>query len=171
MGVEEEYLLVGPQSRAPAPAGPRVASVAAATLGDLVCGEFTQYQIEVKTPLCADAAVRGRRGAAGAVAAAARRGRRGSGVPRAAHLRLGHAGRRRMRACGDRGPPALSRRRQAVPRDARRFAICALHVHIHLPDPEVAVLAGNQLGPWLPLLVALSANSPFHRGRDTGCAD
>ena len=51
------------------------------------------------------------------------------------------------------------------------FAICAVHVHVHLPDAEVAVLVGNHLRPWLPLLVALSANSPFHHGRDTGFAD
>jgi carboxylate-amine ligase len=51
------------------------------------------------------------------------------------------------------------------------FAICALHVHVHLPDAEIAVLVGNHLRPWLPLLVALSANSPFHQGRDTGYAD
>ena len=51
------------------------------------------------------------------------------------------------------------------------FAICALHVHVRLPDAEVAVLVGNHLRPWLPLLVALSANSPFHQGRDTGYAD
>ena len=39
---------------------------------------------------------------------------------------------------------------------------------IDVPDREVAVLVGNHLRPWLPLLVALSANSPFHHGRDTG---
>ena len=33
------------------------------------------------------------------------------------------------------------------------------------------MLVGNHLRPWLPLLVALSANSPFHHGRDTGYAD
>src|SRR6185312_15112306 len=48
------------------------------------------------------------------------------------------------------------------------FTVCALHVHIQVADPDVAVLVGNHLRPWLPLLVALSANSPFHRGRDTG---
>jgi carboxylate-amine ligase len=51
------------------------------------------------------------------------------------------------------------------------FAVCALHVHVHVADREMAVLAGNHLRPWLPLLVAMSANAPFHQGRDTGYAD
>ncbi|GAA3309907.1 hypothetical protein GCM10020295_75680 [Streptomyces cinereospinus] len=41
---------------------------------------------------------------------------------------------------------------------------------MHLPDRETAVLVGNHLRPWLPLVVAMSANSPFHRGQDTGYA-
>lgn len=56
MGVEEEYFLIHPESRAPQPAGPWVVARGAATLGDLDCGEFTQCQIEVKTTPCADAA-------------------------------------------------------------------------------------------------------------------
>jgi glutamate---cysteine ligase / carboxylate-amine ligase len=51
------------------------------------------------------------------------------------------------------------------------FLVCSLHVHVHLPDRELAVRVGNHLRPWLPLLVALSANSPFHQGNDTGYAD
>jgi carboxylate-amine ligase len=48
------------------------------------------------------------------------------------------------------------------------FALCSLHVHVHVPDRDVAVWVCNHVRPWLPLLVALSANSPFHHGRDTG---
>jgi len=51
------------------------------------------------------------------------------------------------------------------------FLVCSLHVHVHLPDRELAVRVGNHLRPWLPLLVAMSANSPFHQGNDTGYAD
>ncbi|MFF4226636.1 glutamate-cysteine ligase family protein [Streptomyces abikoensis] len=50
------------------------------------------------------------------------------------------------------------------------FVLCALHAHVHLPERETAVLVSNHLRPWLPLLVAMSANSPYHRGRDTGYA-
>ncbi|MFF4082114.1 YbdK family carboxylate-amine ligase [Streptomyces sp. NPDC001777] len=48
--------------------------------------------------------------------------------------------------------------------------ICATHVHVGVPDRERAVLVSNHLRPWLPLLIALSANSPFFCGRDTGYA-
>jgi carboxylate-amine ligase len=51
------------------------------------------------------------------------------------------------------------------------FMVCSLHVHVHLPDRELAVRVSNHLRPWLPLLVAVSANSPFHQGNNTGYAD
>jgi carboxylate-amine ligase len=46
----------------------------------------------------------------------------------------------------------------------------ALHVHVAVRDPEVAVDVANRLRAHLPLLLALSANSPFWRGRDSGFA-
>lgn len=53
---------------------------------------------------------------------------------------------------------------------ARREPTFALHVHVAVPDPERAVLALNRLRSHLPLLLALSANSPFWQGRETGLA-
>jgi carboxylate-amine ligase len=53
---------------------------------------------------------------------------------------------------------------------ARREPTFALHVHVALPDPESAVRAINGLRSHLPLLLALSANSPFWQGRETGLA-
>ena len=46
----------------------------------------------------------------------------------------------------------------------------ALHVHIGVPDPERAIDLYNRLRVHLPLLLALSGNSPFWRGRDSGFA-
>jgi carboxylate-amine ligase len=46
----------------------------------------------------------------------------------------------------------------------------ALHVHIAVPDPETAIDLYNRLRVHLPLLLALSGNSPFWRGRDAGFA-
>lgn len=46
---------------------------------------------------------------------------------------------------------------------------CATHVHVDVtPDEAVHVVDG--IGPWLPVLLALSANSPYWQGRDTGHA-
>jgi glutamate---cysteine ligase / carboxylate-amine ligase len=53
---------------------------------------------------------------------------------------------------------------------ARREPTFALHVHVALPDPESAVRAINRLRSHLPLLLALSGNSPFWQGRETGLA-
>ena len=53
---------------------------------------------------------------------------------------------------------------------ARREPTFALHVHVGITDPETAIRVANRLRVHLPLLLALSANSPFWQGRDTGLA-
>lgn len=44
------------------------------------------------------------------------------------------------------------------------------HVHVGIPDREAGVQALNRIGPWLPIITALSANSPYWQGRDSGFA-
>jgi glutamate---cysteine ligase / carboxylate-amine ligase len=53
---------------------------------------------------------------------------------------------------------------------ARREPTMALHVHVAVPDAAAAVRALDGLRGDLPLLLALSANSPFWRGCDSGFA-
>ena len=53
---------------------------------------------------------------------------------------------------------------------ARREPTFALHVHLGVPDAEAAVQLMARLRWRLPLLLALSANSPFWQGRDAGMA-
>jgi glutamate---cysteine ligase / carboxylate-amine ligase len=53
---------------------------------------------------------------------------------------------------------------------ARREPTLALHVHIGVPDPDDAVRLMNGLREAVPILIALSANSPFSQGRDSGFA-
>jgi len=60
---------------------------------------------------------------------------------------------------------------------AHRFAAieraqltCAMHVHVDVDSDEEGVAAINGVAPWLPVLLALSANSPFAGGTDTGYA-
>ena len=43
-----------------------------------------------------------------------------------------------------------------------------MHVHVGVPSGEAAILACNGVRRYLPLLLALSANSPFWSGRATG---
>lgn len=53
---------------------------------------------------------------------------------------------------------------------ARREPTLALHVHVGIPDAEDAIRCVNRMRAHLPLLLALSVNSPFWQGRDTGLA-
>ena len=46
----------------------------------------------------------------------------------------------------------------------------ATHVHLGVSSGDEAVLLMSELKPYLPLLIALSANSPYWRGYETGYA-
>ena len=48
--------------------------------------------------------------------------------------------------------------------------VSGLHVHVAVPNREVGVRVLGRIRPWLPTLLALSGNSPFWRGVDTGFA-
>jgi carboxylate-amine ligase len=51
---------------------------------------------------------------------------------------------------------------------ARQEIIFGIHVHVGIDDPDKAVHVVNGMRVHLPLLLALSANSPFWRGQQTG---
>jgi carboxylate-amine ligase len=53
---------------------------------------------------------------------------------------------------------------------AHEQGICGCHVHVAMPSREAAIRVSNRLRPWLPLLLALSANSAIYRNADTGYA-
>ncbi|GAB4351755.1 MAG: glutamate--cysteine ligase [Methylohalobius crimeensis] len=53
---------------------------------------------------------------------------------------------------------------------ARNQITFANHVHLGVPDGETALTLMRELKPYLPILIALSANSPFWRGYETGFA-
>jgi glutamate---cysteine ligase / carboxylate-amine ligase len=53
---------------------------------------------------------------------------------------------------------------------ARREPTFGLHVHVAVPDADSALRALNAIRGHLPVLLALSANSPFWQGRDSGLA-
>ncbi len=53
---------------------------------------------------------------------------------------------------------------------ARREPTFALHVHVGFADPDDAIKVFNRMRVHIPMLLALSANSPFWQGRDTGLA-
>jgi len=50
----------------------------------------------------------------------------------------------------------------------REHQINAVHVHVEIPSKERGVQVLNAVRGWMPVLLALSSNSPYWRGRDSG---
>ncbi|MHA7175982.1 carboxylate-amine ligase [Arthrobacter sp. Sr24] len=53
---------------------------------------------------------------------------------------------------------------------SQEHEINGLHVHVGIPDPESGLRCLNGIRRWLPTLMAISANSPYWSGQDTGFA-
>jgi carboxylate-amine ligase len=53
---------------------------------------------------------------------------------------------------------------------ARRQGVNGIHVHVGMPGPDECMATLETILPWLPLVLALSVNSPFLAGRATGLA-
>jgi glutamate---cysteine ligase / carboxylate-amine ligase len=53
---------------------------------------------------------------------------------------------------------------------AHEQGISGCHVHVEVPDRDIAVKVCTRLRTWLPMLLALSANSAIYRCADTGYA-
>jgi carboxylate-amine ligase len=164
-GVEEELLVVDPVSRTPVAQAAAVAERAARSLGGRVGGEITELQLETRTDPCDTAdLLHAQLAEARRVAAeAARVG--GAAVMAAGTPVLGRVV----------PPPMTQGPRQehgnAVFRGLHdELVICALHVHVELPERDLALMVSNHLRPHLPALIALAANSPFWEERDTGYA-
>jgi carboxylate-amine ligase len=165
LGVEEEVMLLSPGDWSLAQAFEDVHRSLPAELAGHVAGETHGAALELRTGVCRTAAQ-----AAGEL--------RGLRAQLAGELTaMGLAA-----ACCGLHPFAVwqetmvrrSGRYAEVYRSMRELAhrepTFALHVHVGIPDPEQAILALNRMRAHLPLLLALSANSPFWQGRDTGLA-
>jgi YbdK family carboxylate-amine ligase len=51
---------------------------------------------------------------------------------------------------------------------AQEQLTCGCHVHVSVASEEEGIAVLDRIRPWLPPLLALSANSPFWQGRDSG---
>ena len=71
-------------------------------------------------------------------------------------------------------PIMEGKRYSVMQKDYRMLAdeqlICGLQVHVDCADRDLAVRVMNRMQAWLPLILALSASSPYWRGLDTGYA-
>lgn len=158
IGVEEELLLVDEECRLVAGAEELLERIEPDRRG-AVSTEIFATQIELKTGVCLDAAQ------AAAELADVRRA-------------VGAAGARLMGSGlypGESGDAALVEKARYVPVKRDLVSIldtppCGLHVHVGVPDPETAVAVANAMRHHLPLLAALTANSPIRDCEDTGLA-
>lgn len=165
LGVEEEYQILDPETRGLVSDSGSLLERARSALGDQVEPEMLASQIEVMTPVCDTLSdvrselVRLRRGVIEAA--------EGEG------LWISSASTHPFSHWEDQDLTQNNRYRRIM-ESFQRLAEVQLafgfHVHVGLTDREAAVQILNRLRVWLAPLLALSANSPFWQGEDTGYA-
>ncbi|HKG49033.1 MAG TPA: glutamate--cysteine ligase [Actinomycetales bacterium] len=171
VGVEEELLLVDPSSGRPVPvAGSLVrrghgrvpVGTAAGRFGGLD-SELQQEQLETATPP---------RVTLGDLALDLRRLRRtADDAARSAGARIAALATSPFPV----SPRLTQTRRYLAMR--RQFGVtcaeqltCGCHVHVAVDSDEEGVAVLDRVRPWLPVITALAANSPYWNGADTGYA-
>ncbi|MGW0160178.1 glutamate--cysteine ligase 2 [Mycobacterium sp. NPDC003323] len=163
MGVEEEFLLVDPRSGEPVPLNTRVHQIAADKGVELQL-ELTTCQVETATGVAADTAdlqaqlTRMRRTTANAAHAAGAR-LLAVGLPPTVPQHFPITDTPRYRRIG-----------AEFGMIAHEQGISGCHVHVAVPDRDAAIHVSNHLRRWLPLLLALTANSAIYRNADSGHA-
>jgi carboxylate-amine ligase len=164
LGVEEEYMLLNSETF---DLVQHIDTVLAAVVGHeleaQMKAELMQSVLEIATPICrrasdVDRELRKLRDYVTSIA-------------RDKSLRVGSAGTHPFSLFESQRITARDRYRALVDQMqyvARRELIFGLHVHVAVDGPEKAIQVVNGLLVELPLLLALSANSPFWRGEPTG---
>ncbi|WP_061294881.1 carboxylate-amine ligase [Herbidospora cretacea] len=165
-GVEEEFLLVDGVTGEPAPEVDKVLADAGPypVRGGVFSAELFQTQVEGASAVCHDlSGLRDQLTRARRILAEAARSH---------GLRLVSVGTPVLTGSippispGDRFADIVSTHRGTI----SDYQCCGCHVHVGVPDRSTAVAVLNHVRPWLPTLVALGANSPYDRGRDSGFA-
>ena len=167
-GIEEEYFLVDADTNALTRTMPKPFLEAAKQAAERACGgqvtpEMLQAQIEVATAPHTDMKVAHaelrelRRIVAGCAAEHGLAIIAAGTHPTASELETRQT---------------ESERYDAVVEDlqmiALRNALCGMHVHVELPDPDARVSVMTRMLPFLPLFIALATSSPFWHSRPTG---
>ena len=165
VGLEEEFALLDPGSLDMVPRFEQLRDAAAAdpVLAESVAGELISSEIEIRSGRCTDLA-------AGFVAQRDRR-RRLFSLADSCGLKLGSTGTHPWADYRDQkiiDTEHYRRVEDGLKYVAWRNNTFSLHVHVGVRDADRAVLVCDRLRPVLPLLLAISANSPFLDGRDSG---
>jgi carboxylate-amine ligase len=166
LGVEEEFQVVDAASADLVPRADLLLPAARAILGDSVELELNLCQIEVGTSVCTtlDQVHTELSGLRKGLASAA--GATGTGVVALGTHPFGLWQDQQVDLRSER----YRRMDDAYRIVARQQVICGCHVHVGIADRDLAIETMNRTRPWLPVLLALSANSPFWQGADSGYA-
>jgi carboxylate-amine ligase len=166
VGVEEEYMLLDPAGfDLVSGVEELLAETAETEMADRLKPELMQCVLESGTIVCNDIA---------SAAADLRLIRQYVAHHLRAHnMRLGAAGTHPFSLFENQKITARDRYRALVEMlqyVARRELVFGMHVHVAVPSPEACLAVMEGVLIELPVLLALSANSPFWRGEHTGLA-
>ncbi len=166
IGVEEEYQIVDPETRELLSRGGRVVELARRSVGEEeVAAELLESQVETVTPVChtlADVRAEVLRLRRGVIEAAEAEGNR---IVAASTHPFSHW-REQVVTPKERYRVLVETYQQL----AREQLVFGFHVHVGLGDREAAVRVLSRLRAWLAPMLALSANSPYWLGADSGYA-
>ena len=165
IGIEEEYLLVDPETMALTDASEALIEDCLADYEGQISPEFLKCQIEVGTKVCATVG-EARNELKKLRACVARHAKEHGLAPIAVSCH--------PFADWKHQPHTNKERYNTLEKDlagvARRMLICGMHVHVGIPDDDMRVDLMNQFAYFLPHLLALSTSSPFWNGEDTRLA-
>lgn len=164
VGIEEEYLLVDPETRnLIAESPPAMMSECEALLENQVTPEFLQCQIEIGTRVC--------NSLNGAREDLARLRRTVSQVARNHGLEIIAASTHPFAVWGEQ-KRTEKERYETIAQDlqevVRRLMISGMHIHVGIEDEDLRVDLMGQVAYILPHLLCLSTSSPFWQGHETG---
>jgi glutamate---cysteine ligase / carboxylate-amine ligase len=165
VGLEEEFALLDPATLALAPHFEELSAAAGAdpVLSDSIAGELISSEIEIRSGRCPDLAA--------ARTAQAERRRRLFALAADRDMALGATGTHPFSDYREQHiiqTEHYRRVEEGLKYVAWRNNTFSMHVHVGIQGAERAVLVCDRLRPVLPMLLAISANSPFLDGRDSG---
>ncbi|MBA4304149.1 MAG: carboxylate-amine ligase [Sphingobacteriaceae bacterium] len=163
LGVEEEFQVIDPVSRELTSHDQKIVEAANRLLEDQVKAEMHQAVVEVGTRICQDIHQ--------ARAEVSHLRRVVSQVAGELGFAIGAAGTHPFSMWQTQLITEHPRYNEIVNElqdAARSNLIFGLHVHVGMPDKEMAIHIANSVRYFLPHIYALSTNSPFWEGRNTG---
>ncbi len=163
LGVEEEFQVIDPVSRELTSHDQKIVEAANRLLEDQVKAEMHQAVVEVGTRICQDIHQ--------ARTEVAHLRRVVSQVAGELGFAIGAAGTHPFSMWQTQLITEHPRYNEIVNElqdAARSNLIFGLHVHVGMPDKEMAIHIANSVRYFLPHIYALSTNSPFWEGRNTG---